>query len=596
MHRINNILLVYPRVPKNTYWSFGYSLAIIGKKSAMPPLGLITLASLFPDRCRLKLVDMNVTVLSEADLLWADAVMVSAMIVQKQSFHTVVAACNRLRRPVVAGGPYPSACPEEMAGVDHVVPGEVEENFAAFFSAFERGTAPRIADRAKHPDLKQSPLPRFDLLDLGAYTSMAIQYSRGCPFHCEFCDIWQMYGNRPRVKPADRVLGELDALHRLGWRGAVFVVDDNFIGNRKSVKSDLLPSLIQWQQAHERPFQFFTEASIDLAGDNELMDTMVAAGFNEVFIGIETPSAAALKETGKHQNLKMDLLTAVEHIQHSGMEVTAGFILGFDADGADIFDRQIAFIQRAAIPKAMVGILNALPGTALYHRLRSQGRLTGASLGNNTHRMSTNFRTRMPAGQLKAGYRQILGALYDARMNAYFSRCNRLLDRLAQAYRFKRPIGWREIVMLLRALIRQSLTVYGHRYLQFLLRNLIRHRSICGEAVRLAIQGHHFHVITRETLKMEAMEQELERAYDYFAARLDTCKQSVRAGSQETMRQLTILADQCARTLRRIQKRVNGIPTDFRGEIAHRYRLWAQKLNCLFADGHAQISEFSRML
>jgi radical SAM superfamily enzyme YgiQ (UPF0313 family) len=582
MHSFTNILLVYPEVPKITYWSFHYSLSIVGKKSAMPPLGMLTLAALLPDRCRLKLVDMNVTALTDSDLMWADAVMVSAMIVQKESFRGVVAACRRIGRPVVAGGPYPSACPEEMTGVDHVLRGEVEESFSAFFEAFEQGTAPKVVDRADRPDLSDSPLPRFDLLALDAYTSMAIQYSRGCPFKCEFCDIWQMYGNRPRVKPVQRILAELDALHRLGWRQAVFVVDDNFIGNRKRVKSELLPALIQWQHQHGRPFQLFTEASIDLARDDDLIAAMVAAGFNEVFIGIETPSAAALQETGKHQNLKVDLLEAVTRVQRGGMEVTAGFILGFDSDTTDIFDRQIEFIQRAGIPKAMVGILTALPETALYRRLSAQGRLTGDSPGNNTHQMSTNFITRMPAAQLKAGYRKILAALYDPRMRNYFARCDILLDRLENTARFQRLIGWKEIIILLRSVIRQSLTVYGFDYLRFLLRNLAKHRDVFGEAVRMAIQGHHFHTITRERLKVEALDLEMEQVYAYFSARLDACRQSVRSSSQGTLLQLKDLADQCSRILRRIQRRANGIHADFQDELAQRCRQWTEAVDALF--------------
>ncbi len=584
MPAINKVLLVYPKVPKHTFWSFHYSLKIIGKKSAMPPLGLITLAALFPDRCRLKLVDLNINPLTDADLLWADAVMVTAMIVQKDSFHEVVSACNRLNRTVVAGGPYPTACPQEMAGVDHVLAGEVEETFGTFFRNLEKGCAPPRLSPAGLPDLARSPRPRFELLDLAAYASMTIQYSRGCPFRCEFCDIWQMYGNRPRVKTAEQIVGELDSLYRLGWKGAVFVVDDNFIGNRKRVKGELLPRLIDWQRRRNRPFQFFTEASVDLAGDDELLDLMVDAGFNEVFVGIETPSAASLKETGKLQNLKMDLQESVLRIQKKGMEVTAGFILGFDSDTADIFDRQIAFIQQAGIPKAMVGVLSALPGTALHHRLKEEGRLVGDSIGNNTHQMTTNFKTRMPEDQLKKGYRKILTALYDDGMIAYFGRCNRLMDRMERTDGFQRPIGWSETVMLFRSLIRQTFSGYGHRYLGFLFRNLFKNRHVFAEAVRMAIQGHHFRNITRQTLKAEGLAMEMERVYDDLSRGLAFCRQGGTKAPQEAFRHLAKMGSQCERALTRIHRRLNRFPDDVKQDLAGRYRQWCEKLENLFFD------------
>lgn len=381
---MKKILLVYPEVPGNTYWSFKHALKFVGKKSAMPPLGLITVAAMLPDDYRLKLVDMNIEPLKSEDIQWADAVFISAMIVQKESFRKVVVISNRLETPVIAGGPYAASHYREISGVDHFVLGEVEETFDRFLGDWEKGAAAKVYPAGSPPDLTRPVMPRFDLLDMNAYSSLSIQYSRGCPFKCEFCDIWKTYGNKPRVKSGKAIVAELQSMYNAGWRGAVFVVDDNFIGNKNRVKRDLLPQIITWQEKHHFVFRFFTEASINLAGDDALLEGMRDAGFNEVFIGIETPSREALRETGKYQNLKVNVQDAVLKIQRYGIEVMAGFILGFDSDRDDIFERMIAFIQKSAIPQAMVGLLTALPGTELYRRLKIEDRLLTESGGNNT--------------------------------------------------------------------------------------------------------------------------------------------------------------------------------------------------------------------
>ncbi|MBW2365649.1 MAG: B12-binding domain-containing radical SAM protein, partial [Deltaproteobacteria bacterium] len=360
MSTVKNILLVYPEVPTNTYWSFKYALKFLKKKSAMPPLGLITLAALFPENYNLRLIDMNIEPLNEKDIQWADAVFVSAMIIQKESLKKVIADCNRLKTPVVSGGPYATSSYQEIDGVDHFVLGEVEDTFKNFLQDLEKGNAKKIYRQPERPDITSTVTPRFDLLDMNAYSSMSIQYSRGCPFKCEFCDIWKVYGNKPRVKSAETVIRELDVLYQSGWEGPVFMVDDNFIGNKKHVKKELLPVIIEWQIKHSHIFRFTTEASINIADDNELLAQMRDAGFNQVFIGIETPSTEALKETGKFQNLKIDMVEAIQTVQEYSIEVMAGFIIGFDTDKEDIFDRQISFIQQTGIPQAMVGLLNAL--------------------------------------------------------------------------------------------------------------------------------------------------------------------------------------------------------------------------------------------
>ncbi|MEJ2661116.1 MAG: B12-binding domain-containing radical SAM protein [Desulfobacteraceae bacterium] len=499
--RSKKALLVYPEVPKNTYWSFSHTLKFINKKSAMPPLGLITVAALFPDGYDLKLVDMNVERLTEGHLRWADTVFISAMIVQKESFEKVVALCNRHGTPVVAGGPYATSCYPDITGVDHFVLGEAEPVFADFLSDYARGRAEKVYRCSKRPDLSQSVLPRFDLLKLKSYANMCVQYSRGCPFKCEFCDIWPVYGNKARVKPAEMTIAELQTLYDHGWRGPIFIVDDNFIGNQRKVKSQLLPALMDWQQANGRPFQLFTEASINMAEDPELLTAMNAAGFNEVFIGIETPKKESLEEAGKNQNLKVDMLEAVRTIQRYGMEVNAGFILGFDHDTHEIFKDQAAFIQQAGIPKAMVGLLTALPGTRLYQRLQAEGRILNLASGNNTHLMGTNFMTKMDTSQLIAGYQKLLEQLYGRRLKTYFQRCNLLLDTICERADFSRKIGVQEIAVLFKSLIQQSLGPYGLRYIRFVSRNLLKNRHLFPEVVRLALQGHHFYMITRQALK-----------------------------------------------------------------------------------------------
>ena len=577
-----NILLIYPEVPKNTYWSFQYALKFTGKKSAMPPLSLITIAAYFPEGYRFRLVDLNIEPLRDDDILWADQAYVSAMIVQKASFEEVVAACNRLNTTVVAGGPYPTSSHADIKGVDHFVLGEVENTLAGFIVAMEAGTAKRLYLSADKPALTDARVPRFDLLDRRAYASMSIQYSRGCPFKCEFCDIWSVYGNRPRVKSPAGVTAELDSLHASGWRGPVFIVDDNFIGNKKAVKYALLPALAAWQQSHGFPFRFFTEASINMADDAVLLTAMRDAGFDEVFIGIETPSREGLKETGKKQNLKSDMATAVMTIQRYGMEVMAGFIVGFDSDPADIFDRQIAFIQATGIPQAMVGLLTALPGTQLYQRLASEGRLLHAADGNNTHCNAINFTPRMDLTQLKSGYNRILATIYDKRLKNYFRRCSRMLDNMGRAAQFGRDVHVWEIGVLIKSLLCQTMSPYGYQYSRFLLRNLARNPRVFSEAVRLAVIGHHFYVITREMIKAESVASYLDEKYAYLCRRLEDCSALARTGYQEKRGEMVRLLKQKKRILNKIQLKIDGLHVDFRRDISKKYADLSDRLQVLF--------------
>ena len=572
MTSLQNILLVYPEVPKNTYWSFKYALKLIRKQSNMPPLGLLTVAALIPDRYRLKLIDMNVTSLTDADIEWADVVFVSAMIVQKAGFAEVVDRCNRVGRRVVAGGPYPTACHREITGVDYLVLGEAEHLVGPLLEDLEQGTARSEYRSGVRPDLSESAVPRFDLLDLDAYASMAVQYSRGCPFRCEFCDIWPVYGNRPRLKAADRMTAEMEALYRLGWRGSVFIVDDNFIGNRGRLKRELLPALRQWQADHGFPFRFFTEASIDMADDPEILSGMRDAGFNEVFIGIETPSAEALAETGKAQNLKTDMVTAIRQIKAHGMGVMGGFILGFDSDTEDIFDRQVEFIEQNGIAMAMIGLLTALPGTRLYARLRREGRLRAESDGNNTHHLVTNFVPKMDEDQLRRGYRRVLSAIYDRNLSRYFDRCNRLLDGIGPTNYFQRPIRPKDLRILFRSLCRQPFTPYGLQYLKFVIRNLILHRRAFSETISLSLMGHHFHVITQQTLKMDTITHTLDEMYARLRDRMDGYSKTATKGSREAIRQVRRLWKKRRRMLKRTRRRIDRLPAELRVEANRKYR------------------------
>ncbi|MDY6906012.1 MAG: B12-binding domain-containing radical SAM protein [Thermodesulfobacteriota bacterium] len=585
MSWLKNILLVYPEIPNNTYWSFHYALQFVNKKSAMPPLGVITMAALLPDKYNLRLVDMNIEPLTEADIQWADAVFVSAMIIQQNSLAGVVDMCNRAGKPVVAGGPYPTSTEDELPGVDHFVLGEAELIIDAFMRDFENGTARRIYRAQERPDITRSVIPRFDLLKMDSYSSMAIQYSRGCPFKCEFCDIWVVYGNRPRLKSSDQVIRELEALKALGWQDAVFIVDDNFIGNKGRVKKDLLPAVIQWQRANNYLFEFYTEASINMADDIELIRMMRKARFGSVFIGIETPSKEALVESHKNQNLKCDLEEAVHTIQQNGIEVMAGFIVGFDSDTDDIFDRQIAFIQKAGIPKAMVGLLHALPGTVLYNRMKNEKRIAGHIAGNNTHTMTTNFQTVMDPRQLKEGYKKVLSTIYDRQLKNYFARCNMLLDNLQGTGFKQRTVRFDEIKSLLKSIFFQPFRPYGRQYIRFVLRNLFKHPDMFAEVITHAIMGHHFYIITQETIKADKAISILEEVDKTARQQLSQLVDAVRHQSsvRGRMKQLYAMWDGWKVRLQEVKDRINHLHGDSRVELLSRYNEVSGQLKEQFA-------------
>jgi len=407
------ILLVYPRYP-DTFWSFRHALKFLAKKSTFPPLGLLTVAAMLPAEWEKKVVDLNVNPLRDEEITWADFVFVSAMVVQKDSAKEVIARCKALDKKVVAGGPLFTTGYEEFAGVDHFVLGEAEVTLPRFLTDLARGCPQPIYSSNERPDISQTPIPLWSLLNMKNYSAMSLQYSRGCPFDCDFCDIIVLNGHKPRTKGSQQMVDELEALYRHGWRGSLFIVDDNFIGNKKKLKAETLPAMIKWSKKRKYPFLFFTEASINLADDDTLMDLMSDAGFNRVFIGIETPNEDSLLECNKHQNRNRDMAAAVKKIQNHGFEVQGGFILGFDNDPVSIFKKQIQFIQKTGIVTAMVGLLNAPRGTKLYQRLKKENRLLNNFTGDNTD-FSINFVPKMKYETLMAGYKHVLDTIYSPR-------------------------------------------------------------------------------------------------------------------------------------------------------------------------------------
>jgi radical SAM superfamily enzyme YgiQ (UPF0313 family) len=415
-----HLLLVYPEFPK-TYWGMQYSLPLFGKKALMPPLGLLTIAAMTPPDYEVRLVDLNCTPLTDDDLAWADMVCFSAMLPQKRSLFDTASRCQQLGKLVVFGGPFPTACAEECRPYcDVQVLNEGEVTWPLFLDDLAHGTYKRLYTSDEKPDVTTTPIPRFDLLQPEDYAIIPIQFSRGCPFQCEFCDIIVMFGRRPRTKTPQQFCAELQAVYDTGYRGVVFIVDDNFIGNKREAKR-LLPALQAWNEAHGQPFMYGTEASINLADDPAFLRQLVDCQFRWVFVGLETPSIESLQETMKYQNTKRSLLESVQVIQNAGLLVYGGFIIGFDHDTEDIFDRQIEFITQAAISNAMVGLLVALPGTPLYKRLQEAGRLQpAASEGNSDQCGYTNIVTRLPARQLLEGYRKVIDTLYTP--HAYFTR------------------------------------------------------------------------------------------------------------------------------------------------------------------------------
>jgi radical SAM superfamily enzyme YgiQ (UPF0313 family) len=483
------ILLVYPQYP-DTFWSFKHALKFVSKKAAFPPLGLLTVAAMLPGDWEKKLVDMNVARLNDSDIKWADYVFISAMAVQRKSVKEVVARCKHLGVTIVAGGPLFTAGFEEFDSIDHFVLGEAEATLQPFLADLENGQAQHIYVSDERPDISATPIPMWSLIDMKQYSSMNLQYSRGCPYDCEFCDIVILNGHTPRTKSKEQLISELDSLYEQGWRGSLFVVDDNFIGNKKKLKAEILPALIEWRERKKYPFAFCTEASINLSDDEELMRLMVAAGFDVVFIGIETPNEESLIECTKYQNQGRNLVASVKKLQECGLEVQGGFIVGFDSDPESIFQTQIDFIQRSGIVTAMVGLLNAPTGTRLYRRLKEEGRLLSFSTGNNTD-FSLNFIPKMNYDKLVRGYKHILDTIYSPK--EYYERIRIFL----QVYRPPRTkpgkVQIHQIMAFFKSIWFLGIRGNGKRhYWGLFISYLMKSPPKFARFVLLSVYGYHF--------------------------------------------------------------------------------------------------------
>ncbi len=488
------ILMVYPEYPV-TFWSFDYVLKLVSKKAAYPPLGLLTVAAMLPGHWDIRLVDMNVEKLKDRDLKWADYVMISAMLIQRKSVHGILQRCRHLGKKVIAGGPLFNSTPEEYLDLaDHLILNEAELTLPPFLSDLRTGNLKKVYRTDAFPELDLTPIPRWDLINAKKYATLMIQCSRGCPFDCEFCDITALYGRRPRVKSADQFIAELEAIYDLDWRGNLFVVDDNFIGNKRKIK-EMLPRLIEWMKSHQYPFIFLTEASINLADDDELIDLMAEAGFDTVFIGLETPDEVSLKECAKNQNRGRDMVSAIKKLQAAGIQVLGGYIVGFDNDDEGIFSRQIKFIQESGVVTAMVGLLNALPRTKLWQRLHAEDRLETSISGDNTDG-TINFIPKMDKETLINGYREIVRTIYSPR---YFYR---RVCRFLQHYqpRRRRRLQFYEIKAFLKSILYIGILGNGLSqwyYWRMLFKSIFCHRQLFPDAITLMIYGHHFRKVSK---------------------------------------------------------------------------------------------------
>ncbi len=485
------VLLVYPEFP-DTFWSFKHALKFIHKKAAQPPLGLLTVGAMLPEAWSVRLIDMNVTRLTDRDLQGIDFVFLSAMVVQKASAKLVIERCKRMGVKVVAGGPLFTSEYDQFEDVDHLILNEAEITLPPFLKDLAAGCPRRIYQTDRFADVRETPAPAWRLLDMKRYAAMSLQFSRGCPFNCEFCNVTALFGHRPRIKGAEQVIQELDAIYRQGWRGRVFFVDDNFIGNKRFLKNALLPALIEWRKG-KKGVPLNTEASINLADDPSLMEMMVEAGFDTVFIGIETPDEGSLAECNKKQNRNRDLAQSVRTIQRAGLEVQAGFIVGFDHDTPTIFQRQVEFIQKTGIVTAMVGLLQAPFGTPLYERLKKEGRLIGDMSGDTDG--TTNIIPKMDPRLLKEGYRYIMSHLYSP--GNYYQRVRVFLKDYKRP-KFNVPVDLQYIFAFFRANIR--LGIMGRerfQYWKMIFWALFRKPSMFPLAVTFAIYGYHFRKVAR---------------------------------------------------------------------------------------------------
>jgi len=491
-----NILMIYPKFP-DTFWSFKHAIEFVSKRASTPPLGLVTIAAMLPDGWNKRLVDLNIQGLKSRDIQWADLVFISAMNVQRSSVNEVVHQVKSFGKTVVAGGPLFTGENDQFPEIDYFVLNEAELTLQPFLDDFLRGEAKRIYKSNDYADVSTTPLPQWNLLKFNAYESMALQFSRGCPYDCDFCNVTALLGHRPRTKSAAQLIAELDSLYQLGWRRNIFLVDDNFIGNKKILKQEILPALIEWRKG-KTGCQFITEASVNLSDDQELMDLLVQAGFVSVFIGIETPEEDSLLECNKKQNQRRDLLSSVHTMQRSGLQVMAGFIVGFDHDTQNTFQRQIDFIQQSGIVTAMVGLLQAPFGTRLYSRMEQEGRLIREMSGDNADGTS-NIVPRLDADILQRGYRTIIKSIYSSKM--FYERVKTFLATYQPA---KVPVllHFNEIQAFFRSIWRIGILGPDRKqYWNLFFWTLAHYPKKFALAITMTIYGYHFQKVSEQALR-----------------------------------------------------------------------------------------------
>ena len=478
----------------DTFWSFKHALKFVSKKASFPPLGLLTVASMLPADWNKKLIDLNATRLEDEDIFWADYVFISAMSIQSDSADEIIQRCKKLNTKIVAGGPLFTSSSEYYNDVDHLILNEAEITLPQFLTDLEKGKTKQKYTSENWADIETTPLPLWGILTMNNYTSMNLQYSRGCPYDCDFCDITVLYGRKPRTKTKEQIIAELDILYYSGWRGPVFFVDDNFIGNKVKLKKEILPAIAGWMEKRKNPFYLNTEASINLADDEQLMQLMVKAGFEAVFIGIESPNEESLVECNKTQNSNRDLISSVKKIQCAGLEVQGGFIVGFDNDPPSIFEKLTSFIQESGIVTAMVGLLNAPKGTRLQKRLEDEGRMLKDFNGNNTD-FSMNFIPRMDLKILLDGYQKILNKIYSPKY--YYERVIKFLKDFEPKKKKVFHLNPNYILALFKSIVK--LGIIGEErlyYWKLFFWSLFKKPQLFSLAILFTIYGFHFRKIS----------------------------------------------------------------------------------------------------
>lgn len=484
-------LLIYPEYP-DTFWSYKYALSFIGKKASLPPLGLLTVASLLPSAWEKKLVDLNTEELKDEDIICADIVMISSMIVQIKSVIEILKKVKTYGKFIVAGGPLFTTTYKDFPEVNCFVLNEGEITIPLFLKDWDNDNVKHVYTSTEKPDLSKTPIPDWSLINKDNYASMALQVSRGCPYSCEFCDIIVMNGRIPRFKEPQQVIKELDAIYNSGWRSSVFIVDDNLIGNRKKIKL-ILYEISKWMKKYNRPFCLSTEASITVADDPEIIELLKESNFSGIFVGIESPDENSLKSCGKIQNTGKDLNEKVKFLQRNGLEVKGGFIIGFDTDNKYTFEKMINFIQSSGIVTAMVGLLHALPKTKLYKRLKKEGRILHEASGNNTD-STLNFIPIIKKETLLEGYQTVLNTIYSPKH--YY---NRIITYLREYKEFAKGSKL-SFNILLKAISKAIwlLGISGKGKLYFwkmIIWTLIHKPALLTEAITQSVYGYHYRTV-----------------------------------------------------------------------------------------------------